>query len=366
MGRMKTIQKGNGGEDFISYLTHSKIGWNCSKIPVDSGIDLLIEHCDNSVPSGKFIFAQIKTGSSYLNEKINNNFVYRDDKEKISYWLNCSLNVILILFDDQNDTAYWQHISESTIEFTGVQGKVFIPINNIYGHTCATSLLHLFKPNQELINSFRDIQNSSDDIYALIRSVALFSETTDSMRQIDLHVRSFREKQKNIVNRIKDLGNYPKDIDRNIIFSEAYKSSKTFTERLKLESKLFTDSFNLASDAYFLSLITLAKIYGNRIQIHYDVNFDSCLQDLDVLVTNSKLIVSELKNIRTTAKKYSTSKTNVSRNVLNSFRLYQQGNKTIAQTMNELVDKFQNIIDKTTKFSNELRVVLSNKPLIEK
>ena len=96
----------------------------------DYGVDAHIELIENEKPTGQLLGVQLKTGQSYLSEKIENGFVFRADRKHVEYWLNHSLPIIITLCDPEKSKLYWQHISRDNALQTGIgerhRGQVFI------------------------------------------------------------------------------------------------------------------------------------------------------------------------------------------------------------------------------------------------
>ncbi|WP_118953104.1 DUF4365 domain-containing protein [Taibaiella helva] len=81
----------------------------------------------STIPSGRLIAAQIKSGNSYFKEENSNCFVYRRKKLHASYWLKHSLPIIIIIYNRTSGLAYWKEIKN-------LQGKgsSFIYLNKMF------------------------------------------------------------------------------------------------------------------------------------------------------------------------------------------------------------------------------------------
>lgn len=97
----------------------------------DVGLDMTVEICKNGNPIGKFIGVQIKTGDSYFSEKSGEFIIFRSDKTHIDYWINNSLPVLIVLHNLSTGTTIWQVINKHTIESTGKNFKIKIPLTNV-------------------------------------------------------------------------------------------------------------------------------------------------------------------------------------------------------------------------------------------
>lgn len=93
----------------------------------DYGVDAHIELIEDERPTGQLLGVQLKTGESYLSERVQNGFVFRTDGKHIEYWLNHSLPIIITLCDLENSKLYWQHISRDNALQTGKGYNIIIP-----------------------------------------------------------------------------------------------------------------------------------------------------------------------------------------------------------------------------------------------
>jgi hypothetical protein len=96
----------------------------------DVGIDMTVEICKNGDPVGKFVGVQIKTGESYFKEKQSNFIIFRTDRTHIDYWINNSLPIIIVLHNNLTNITIWQAINKQTVESTGENFKIRVPISN--------------------------------------------------------------------------------------------------------------------------------------------------------------------------------------------------------------------------------------------
>ena len=113
------------------------LGWIFRTKPVtDIGIDAEMEMVNaESQATGKLISLQIKCGPSYLEEKTNTGYVYRGDREHLTYWLDHSLPVLLVLVDPSNKKCFWVEVTASSAERTRKEWKIEVPFHNLLGGT---------------------------------------------------------------------------------------------------------------------------------------------------------------------------------------------------------------------------------------
>ncbi len=95
---------------------------------VDVGIDALIEKSYNGEPRGKFIAAQIKSGSGNFH-KGENGYVYYISKVHFYYWTNLDLPVLLLGYFPEESAIYWEVITPKTVKRTKKKWKLELPFN---------------------------------------------------------------------------------------------------------------------------------------------------------------------------------------------------------------------------------------------
>jgi len=92
------------------------------------GNDAFIEFILSEEPIGCSIFAQIKSGSSYIHA---GKFVLRADERHFNYWRDQPLPVCGFVYDPASDTARWvditAHVNDKPTQFS-----IEVPAENIY------------------------------------------------------------------------------------------------------------------------------------------------------------------------------------------------------------------------------------------
>ncbi len=112
--------------------------WMFREQPIDDvGIDAHIELMESSGKAQQLIALQIKSGTSWFNEKRDNHVIFRDINERqYNYWITNSLPCIVVLYNPNDNTCIWQKLTSDTIERTnGGKGKGFfvkVPLNQIF------------------------------------------------------------------------------------------------------------------------------------------------------------------------------------------------------------------------------------------
>lgn len=147
----------------------------------DIGIDAHIEFIDSSNKPKQLIALQIKSGSSWFNEKTKDYVVFRDiDERQYSYWAMNSLPCIIVLFNPNDNTCIWQELSNKTIEKTkNGNGKgyfVKIPLNQIFLDSSSNEkLLSLTNLPEHIVN------------YNFLLSQKVFMEVINNGGVVKLH-----------------------------------------------------------------------------------------------------------------------------------------------------------------------------------
>lgn len=100
--------------------------WIFREQPVDDiGIDAHMEFTEKSGRSKQLLALQIKSGTSWFEEKKENYIIFRDINERqYNYWTTNSLPCIVVLYNPSDDMCIWQKLTYDTIEKTkGGKGK---------------------------------------------------------------------------------------------------------------------------------------------------------------------------------------------------------------------------------------------------
>lgn len=112
----------------------------------DYGIDAIAELIDDEKATGQLVAIQIKSGSSYLDERKDGCYIYRPDAQHVDYWLGHTLPVIVCLCDPENEIVYWQRVAKDTVESTGKGYKLAVPQTRELGRGTRESLKDLVTP----------------------------------------------------------------------------------------------------------------------------------------------------------------------------------------------------------------------------
>lgn len=112
--------------------------WMFREQPVDDvGIDAHMEFTDSTGKSKQLLALQIKSGTSWFQEKKDNCIIFRDINERqYNYWTMNPLPCIVVLYNPDDEMCIWQKLTAETIERTsGGTGKGFfvkIPSSQVF------------------------------------------------------------------------------------------------------------------------------------------------------------------------------------------------------------------------------------------
>jgi len=138
----------------------------------DFGIDAHIEIVDEGRNvTGKLVALQIKSGPSWFREEATDEYVYRGDKEHLSYWLEHSLPVLIVLCDIENRLCYWQAVTPANIISTKTAWKILIPKYQQVNSGMYIDLLYLIDKlpiyKSYTIDSIKDLSHGLAKRYCL-------------------------------------------------------------------------------------------------------------------------------------------------------------------------------------------------------
>jgi uncharacterized protein DUF4365 len=117
------------GINAIAEKIHRDLGWIFREQHQDFGVDAQVEIVENLAATGKLLGLQIKSGTSYFEERDHNFITYRGDPAHLEYWLNHKLPILVVLYDPTTDVAYWESITEQNTTKTAKGWKLLIPVS---------------------------------------------------------------------------------------------------------------------------------------------------------------------------------------------------------------------------------------------
>jgi uncharacterized protein DUF4365 len=135
------------GVALTNFIFEHRLHWTFRELTgPDFGIDALVEIISDGNTTGDLIALQVKSGESYLDERTDKGFVFREeDKRHLEYWQLYSIPVLLILCSPERQQCWWQPIDLDLIEFTYKGWKTIVPLENELGEKSAEAILAFVK-----------------------------------------------------------------------------------------------------------------------------------------------------------------------------------------------------------------------------
>lgn len=336
------MMEGNIGEDAIRFKTSALLRWKYNKIEHDYGLDALIELCENDKPTGRFVFAQVKNGKSYLIRETPDGYDLKIEDKHKKYWEASSLNVIVVFYDSDKDTAYWQQTNEKNISTRGKTCSIFIPRKNVYGDITKEQLSKLFVEDESIYY----IDPKEQPVENFPHLVAFLDDTKASFENINMQMEKMRSDLNKLDNKIKsdsirlDSLNMKSHSDMalsNSIKQSTYfaysRFSSTFSSRINNESNIIQDSFNIGFYPYYISLMYLFENFGYEVENQYDLKIHKCLKDLLILSENAMYTYKIIREIEESANS----------NAVTNIREIKSSSIAVAKSMNKLANVVESI-----------------------
>lgn len=113
-------------------LMCSQSGWLFRELPTsDVGIDAMMELYNKKLNKCESLIAlQIKSGSSYFKETINDCYVFRFSKRHLDYWTSYTVPVVIVLYNDDTSECVYERIVLDNVISTGENYKILISKND--------------------------------------------------------------------------------------------------------------------------------------------------------------------------------------------------------------------------------------------
>lgn len=144
----ETAATGTSGQSFVK-ATFEALGWAVVPNPEhDLGTDLWLSPRDpRRFDLGLMLGAQVKNGQSWFDEEgekgTERGWWHRNDRQHFDYWLRHAVPHILVLRHPGTGLAYWVHISDDAVEWTGTNGKVFVPEGQLLSADALDALIDI-------------------------------------------------------------------------------------------------------------------------------------------------------------------------------------------------------------------------------
>lgn len=133
MKREESENTGRIGVHAVGLGIEKTLNWIFREYPTsDHGIDAHVEIVDNRRDAtGRLIALQIKSGKSYFDEEAPDGYVFRGDRNHLTYWMRHSLPVIVVLHDPTAEVSHWQVVNQQTVETTEKGWKMTVPKSQV-------------------------------------------------------------------------------------------------------------------------------------------------------------------------------------------------------------------------------------------
>ena len=112
----------------------------------DFGIDAIIEIKADGVATGRLIAIQIKSGTSYFENKTSTGTWHRVKSKHRDLWLNHSLPVLVVLCDIEKQKCYYELVDKATLVPAGLNWKIHILDEKVLERQSAKDLIDLASP----------------------------------------------------------------------------------------------------------------------------------------------------------------------------------------------------------------------------
>lgn len=131
-----TEAKGTSGQSHVKAWLEEREWAVAPNIEHDLGTDLWVQPRDRRFDIGLILGIQVKNGrKKYFRYPGTvdgrDGWWHRDSREHFEYWLGHVVPHLVVLRDPETGTAYWQHVRTDAVVWTGTQGKVFVPADQV-------------------------------------------------------------------------------------------------------------------------------------------------------------------------------------------------------------------------------------------
>lgn len=147
MRAAETTDIGDAGQAMAA-AAFADFGWPATPTTAaqDLGTDLLIAARDRRFHRGEYVGAQVKSGTSNLDEPIREGNKHvgwwvRVTPRHAAYWLDNALPHILVLYDHTTKRCHWVHLTNNSVIQTGLGRKVRVPAVQVVHATQIEALL---------------------------------------------------------------------------------------------------------------------------------------------------------------------------------------------------------------------------------
>jgi hypothetical protein len=143
-----TTATGTSGQSHIK-ARFEEFGWAAVlNTEHDLGTDLWISPRDpRRFDQGTILGAQVKNGESWFSEVGEKDGLrgwwHRNDRVHFDHWMRHAVPHILVLRRPTTQQAYWAHVTRDTVEWTGKNGKIFVPEGHLLDASALGALMDI-------------------------------------------------------------------------------------------------------------------------------------------------------------------------------------------------------------------------------
>jgi hypothetical protein len=150
----------------------------------DVGIDATIELVLEGYPTGKLVAAQVKSGTSYMQNETQDSFCFRPKVDDFEYWQSVIIPVILVFYDPRNDALYWVDVKRDVADRGSGLGddppRLCVPKTNVFDESFVSYLKGLFdlaayteEEYKQVTKEFRSNVYSDESVAGAVRVSSL-------------------------------------------------------------------------------------------------------------------------------------------------------------------------------------------------
>jgi len=273
------------------------LDWIFREQPIaDVGIDAIIELAEKSIPSGKFIALQIKSGNSHLVES-NNSYTYYIKRVHYYYWINLNIPMLLVFFHKvgSKKKIFWKEIKPTNVMQTKSRWKIILSNNNLLNSSSKKQLNKILRLKGEKVRNIQITQ--SNDNLLNIAKVSASINFNGAIDLISIHINTFRneiEKQIAIIRKVKIKFVSDESIATSIfLIKRTEYAVESFSVRVLNEINLFATFLSEIVSGYRYFEIVASELLSENEKRNLDVN----VSDLDLLIPRLKNTLSGLAPI---------------------------------------------------------------------
>lgn len=216
----KAAKSGETGVHLVSTIVHEDFFWIFRRTHQehDFGIDGYIDYVTpQGGVTGQFFACQIKSGTSFFNQKTAQGYVYRGELKHFNYLCNQPTAVLIIICHPKSGDCYWTLFDKSDCTFHEQSWTTVIPFDNkLQGSANRLSSFlppapdHLHQSTQAgMLSAFLD--HGSHIIFSIARE-DVKAMSVEKIRGFFDHLRSSRELARRAQGRVEiTFDGYDKD-----------------------------------------------------------------------------------------------------------------------------------------------------------